>query len=109
MNTLYVRTKTQKEIFEKELQGQLSDGNWENDDTDKRLWGCVVKVAKKGESLGCNFNPCRPVDFCDDDMIEWIGDRMIGYAKKVRKVYTQDNLISDLKELTEIVFGNIKL
>jgi hypothetical protein len=52
---LYVRTPAQKEIFENEIQGQLSDGIWENDDTDRRLWNCQVKVAENDSQLGCSF------------------------------------------------------
>jgi hypothetical protein len=105
MNTLYVRTKTQKAIFENELQGQLSDGRWENEDTDRRLWNCAVVVTKRGQKLGCTFRTMFPVNFCDDDLVEWLSDRMIGYALKVRKSYTRGNLIKDLKELTVLVYG----
>ena len=103
-NTLYVRNAAQKVLFDEELKGQLSDGYWENDDTDKRLWDCEVVVAKPDERLGCNFHAKYPVDFADDEMMEWLGDHMIGYAKGVDPNYDEEKLFADLRDLTMIVF-----
>lgn len=103
INVILVRTPAQKEIFEHELQGQLSDGNWENEKTDSRLWYSEVFVSEK--QAGCSFSPKYPVNFNDDFMVEVLGERMIGYAKKVDPSYHMGKLIADLEELTEIVFG----
>ena len=102
---LRVRTPTQKEIFEKELRSQLSDGCFENDDTDERLWNCEVLVAANGEKLGPNFSVSKRVDFNDDLLIEVVSDRMISYAKKVDPLYDMEKLISDLDDITNIVSG----
>lgn len=104
-HVLYVRNRAQKELFENYLQGQISDGMWENDDTDERLWDCKVKVASKRGILGCTFKAIHPIDFCDYDLLDWGTDRMIEVVKRVRKNYTEDNLIADLQDLTKIVFG----
>jgi hypothetical protein len=108
-NILYVRTPVQKEIFEKELQGQLSDGYWENVKTDERLWFCDVRVAKKDEKVGCTFKARYFVDFSDSDMIDVVGDSMVDYAKKISSSYNETKLIDDLIELTDIVFKKEKV
>jgi hypothetical protein len=107
-STLYVRTKTQKAIFENELQGQLSDGNWENTNTDSRLWDCDVRVTNDKSKLGCNFAVRHPVNFADEDMIGWIGDRMVKYGSAVNPSYNEKKLVADLNELTKIVFRSRK-
>ena len=99
---LYVRTATQALIFEGELKGQLSDGNWENEKTDRRLWNCEVRVS--AGHTGCTFKAKYPVDFNDEDLIEVVGDRMLGYAKKADPDYNYEKLIHELDELTEIVY-----
>ena len=103
MNTLYVRTPAQKAIFEQELQGQLSDGNWENDQTDSRLWDCEVVVSN--DQIGPSFKPKYPVNFNDDVILEVVSDRMIEYAQKVDPSYDMEKLVKDLDELTVIVYG----
>ena len=90
---LYVRTVAQKEIFDKELKGQLSDGAFENENTDERLWVCEVLVAAQGEKLGPNFTANQDVDFNDDLLIEVLSDRMISYARKVDPSYDMEKLI----------------
>lgn len=102
MKKLFVRTPAQKEVFEKELQGQISDGFWENQNTDKRLWDCEVIVAVGDMALGCNFKPIFPIDFLD---LNYVLDRAVEIGKTVDPDYNMEKLLSDLEELTEIVFG----
>ena len=101
-NTLIVRTPAQKEIFRQELQGQLSDGHWENENTDERLWDCEVIISDGYQNLGCNFVPIYPIDF---EELEYVLDRAVEIGKTVDPDYSMDMLMSDLAELTEIVFG----
>jgi len=100
-NTLFVRTPAQKAIVEQELQGQISDGFWENDSTDSRLWDCDVVVSDV-EWTGCNFTPLYPIDFAE---LEYVLERAVEIGKTVDPDYNMDMLMSDLEELTEIVFG----
>ena len=100
-NILKVRTLTQKEVFVKELQGQISDGMWENDNTDSRLWSCDVVVASDDDALGCNFKPLFPINFAE---LEYVLDRAVEIGKTVDPDYSMDKLMEDLVELTEIVW-----
>jgi hypothetical protein len=106
MYKLYVRNEAQKIIFDKELKGQLSDGIWENETTDERLWNCEVIVANLGERLGCSFSPRYPVDFCDESMTDLLADRVVEYVRCAGMEYYEDMLVDDLVDLTKIVFGN---
>ena len=104
MNTLYVRNKAQKILFEMELQGQLSVGWWENENTDERLWNCAVKVADSEEELGCNFAVKYHTNFCDEELVEWVGLTMIDFVNDIDPKYDLDQLIIDLNDLTNIVY-----
>ena len=101
-NILKVRTPVQKTIFEEILQGQISDGHWENDDTDIRLWDCEVLVSNDGV-FGCDFKPIYPLDFTD---LEYVLDSAVEVGQAVDPSYDIDYLKEDLEELTTIVFGN---
>jgi len=105
MNKLYVRNKAQKNLFEKELSGQLSDGFWENDKTDQRLWNAEVIVAGEEDELGATFAAKYYANFADEELIDIVGERMIKRVREIDPNYNADQLIIDLNDLTEIVFG----
>ena len=104
-NILFVRTPAQREIFMHEIRGQISDGIWENEKTDKRLWNCEVYTAMDGEKLGCNFKVKYPIDLCHEFFFDFLAERTINYAKKVNPDYNIDMLIVDLNDLTKIIFN----
>ena len=84
-NKLTLRTNTQKALFLCELQGQLSDGMWENA-SPRNHWvdWCELKDAnvEVGETLGRNFFPRRSTyGLTSKQMLDVIGDRMIIFAK----------------------------
>lgn len=106
IDTLFVRNEAQVILMNRELKGQLSDGNWENEETDERLWFCDVRIAHRGDKLGCNWNVKHAVDFDDDFMVEIIGFRMVNYCKERYVNYDLWQLHEDLQDLTEIVFGD---
>lgn len=105
--TLVVRNSAQKIIYDKELSGQISDGHWENEDTDERLWGCNVEVYNPiiHNGLGCNFVPSCDLDFNDPDLHWLFDDRTLEYVQEVIPDYTVERLHEDLEDLTHIVFG----
>ena len=105
-NKLYVRNKAQKVLFEKEISGQLSDGNWENEKTDQRLWNCEVIVVNENEEqeLGTNFAVRYYADFATEDL-DFLWDRMIEYVRPIDPDYDVDQLIIDLNDITNIVYG----
>ena len=102
-NKLYVRNKAQKILF-KRMQGQLSDGYWENEKTDQRLWNCEVIVADEEQELGANWAVRYYADFATEDL-DFLWDRMIEYVRPIDTDYDVDQLIIDLNDLTEIVYG----
>lgn len=78
------RNKTQVILFECELKGQISDGNWENarpDDHWKTPCAAECRVATADENFGPNFIPKRTYNFSDPDLLAIVGDRMIAYVK----------------------------
>lgn len=94
-NRLYVRTQAQKILWEKEIAGQLSDGMWENDFTDRRCWDCEVIVSDLAN--GFNFAVKKmSIDLTD---LDFLYDRMLDYVHEVFPEYTQENLMEDLHEL----------
>lgn len=104
---LVVLTPEQKIIYEKELSGQISDGHWENEDTDERLWNVTVEVfdPSKHNKLGCNFKPKFPLDFNDPDLYWLLDSRTLEYVQEEFPGYTVEDLHADLEHLTVIVFG----
>jgi hypothetical protein len=103
--------------------------HWEN------MCEAVVKEATGNEKLGClGFRPAIEYDFADPDLIEVVGDRMIESVKtvicfpeyytrmgshwswkltdieqaQVDKIeYTEEDLVNDLREMSDIVNGNM--
>jgi len=97
MKTLTFRNEIQKALFEVELQGQISDGMWENARPFDhwKVWGnCEVTV---GEDVGRDFYAMKDnYAFDSKNLLDCIGDRMVaicnmaenGYdAKTIRKFY----------------------
>ena len=104
---IVVRNAAQKIIYDKELSGQISDGHWEELDTDQRLWGCNVEVFDPlvHKSVGINFTPKCSLDFNAPDLHWLLETRTLGYVQAEFPAYTIEELHNDLDDLTAIVFG----
>lgn len=125
MNLLVVRNVAQKALFEEELQGQLSDGYWENTkphDHWEPWCRCTVLVD---ENVGRNFDwykgkrydrrtgrdypVSRPLksnyNFANSMLLEAVGDRMLEIARKATgsQSYSMTDLRRDLKDLNKII------
>lgn len=101
---VYLRTRTQFLLFTEEIQGQLSDGYWENEDTDRRLWDCEVFMSPLfPEVIG---NPKFPVDFTDL-LDAGITERMLEICRKVKPDYNVTDLTNDLQEITKTIYGKV--
>ena len=75
------RNKTQVILFEHELKGQISDGNWENaSPNDHWILPCNA-TPKVGKILGRNFHTPRYYGFSSPSLLEVVGDRMRLYVK----------------------------
>lgn len=132
MNEIRFENLAQVVLYECELKGQISDGHWEDDDTDHWKVMCDAKatVAEKENEVGLNFTPEREYDFCE--VVDVLSDRMIRYVKicysmpehvlkfnshwswdknigpdEERMIdaieYTEDDLIEDLSSMRELV------
>jgi hypothetical protein len=104
-NTLFVRNEAQRILVTKELQGQISDGMYENIDSDERLWNCDVKVS---DEVGVNFVILNPVDF-DFSEIGFLYDRMIDYVKESIPDYTLEMLTDDLDDIASFISSQVSV
>lgn len=104
-NTLRVRNEAQAILFEQELQGQISDGMWENTTPHHHYiaW-CNAEVVVDPENVGRDFYTVKDNYRLDHpNLIEWVGDRMIGEViRRTNKPYDAKALKADLKDLKAI-------
>jgi hypothetical protein len=102
MNKIYFRNVIQAELFKRELQGQISDGHWEDNITDTRLWYCDVRVVEG--KVGIDFEPKHPLEFTDI-IGEGLDEELLAIARETDPNYTIGILYLDLRDMTEIIFG----
>ena len=83
--TLAFRNDVQVALFVHELQGQLSDGKWENTRNTEPFWRHLDNVICDPKNVGRDF-ACRRdnFNFADADLVEVIGDRMLNIARTAR-------------------------
>ena len=82
MNTLKVRNARQVALFHLELQGQISDGMWENTPrTGWRTW-CDATAVVAEDNLGRDFYVEKDnFNLNAKSLLECVGDRMLAYAR----------------------------
>lgn len=83
MGTLFVRNRMQAALFEIELKGQISDGNWENLRVGGhyRAW-CDADVVVYPDHVGRDFYVSYDrYNFVDAGLLKVIGERMMVYAR----------------------------
>lgn len=82
MKTLNCRNPRQVALFHCELQGQISDGKWENTSgTGWRQW-CDTTAVVNPENVGRNFFPKKDnFNLNAKDLLEVVGQRMCVYAR----------------------------
>lgn len=80
--TLNFRNTVQAALFECELSGQISDGNWENSRPyDHWKFLNDLQVGVNPENLGRNFYSVKKsYNFNDGELFKVVGDRMINIA-----------------------------
>ena len=83
---LLVRNAMQAAVFEHELKGQLSDGQWENATVPtKDWWWITVKIAGPRDPIGRNFYPkYDKFNFAAKDLLSVVGNRMLAYARAAK-------------------------
>lgn len=85
-NRMVVKSLVQKALFDWELMGQISDGQWENATPHSHWeqWAATnVIVDPEGEPR-VNFYPIRKYDLTNKGLLDCVGDRMLFYARLAR-------------------------
>jgi hypothetical protein len=73
--------KNQVILYECELSGQISDGQWENSRPYDHWKVMSNAEARVGSPLGPSFRPRRPYNFAAGSLISVVGNRMIYFVK----------------------------
>jgi len=104
-NTVRVRTQAQKWLLKNELQGQISDGHWENSGGNAWEDWSNAKVIVDPDNPGRNFNTSKDnYQLNSKALLDVVGDRMVeDVQKRTGKVdYNAKAMNADLKDLREI-------
>ena len=87
MEAIVFENRNQIILYTCELEGQLSDGHWENEEpeghwkrmVDKPLY--VNKIHGKDQGGCVNINPVVFYNFADENLVDSLGERMIDYVR----------------------------
>lgn len=107
MGTLRVRNIAQKVLFEEELSGQISDGQWENS-SPREHWKpwCDATVVVDPNNVGRDFYARREsYNFTARDLLAVVQDRMLEYVRVAtgNPGYSESDLKADLSDLKTII------
>ena len=92
----------QKILWDMEMSGQVSDGQWENSypyDHWERPCRAESLVAQPGEQPGLNFRPKRSYGFNKASLLEIVGDRALAEVQKEYPLYTWRDMQLDLRAM----------
>lgn len=84
MYKVYFRNRNQVILYECELKGQISDGNWENSQPFhhwEKPCNAEALVAKNEKELGLNFYPSLNYGFSSPRLFDVVKYRMLFYVK----------------------------
>lgn len=82
MATIRLHSRVQQVLFICELQGQISDGFWENARPyDHYRVISSAKVVVDSKDPGLDFYPDRRYNFASSKLLEYVGDRMLMFAR----------------------------
>lgn len=104
-NTIRVRTQAQKWLLKDELQGQISDGKWENTSNNPWQDWSGAKVVVDPKNPGRNFHTRKDnYQLNASDLLEVVGDRMVGNVrtKTATPGYDDKAMGRDLSDLRKI-------
>lgn len=83
--TLYLRNIEQVALFELELKGQISDGQWENARPGNHWQAWCRAEVKVGDPVGRDFDVRRDrYGLTSSELLDVIGGRMLGQVRLVR-------------------------
>ncbi len=107
MGTLRVRNLAQKVLWDWELNGQISDGRWENSSpSDHWEYWAKAEVVVDPENVGRDFYARRDgYCFTEKSLLEIIGERMLNAVRSATSnpEYSEKDMITDLRDLRKII------
>lgn len=104
-NTVRVRSQAQKWLLKNELQGQISDGQWENASNNPWQDWSSAKVVVDPKNPGRNFNTRKDnYNLNAKSLLDAVGDRMVDDVKTrtKRSDYNEKTMRGDLADLKHI-------
>lgn len=104
-NTIRVNNQAQKWLLKNELQGQISDGHWENASNNPWQDWSNAKVVVDPNNVGRNFNTTKDnYQLNSKTLLDVVGDRMIDDVKDRtgRDDYDMKTMNEDLRDLRKI-------
>lgn len=104
-NTIRVNNQAQKWLLKNELQGQISDGHWENHSHNPWQDWSNAKVIVDPKNVGRNFRTIKDnYQLNSKALLDVVGDRMIDdvKARTGKTDYDMKTMNEDLKDLRKI-------
>lgn len=104
-NTIRVNNQAQKWLLKNELQGQISDGYWENSSNNPWEDWSNAKVVVDPKNVGRNFRTTKDnYQLNSKSLLDAVGDRMIeDVQKRTGKTdYDMKTMNEDLRDLRKI-------
>lgn len=98
------KNQIQKDLWDEELTGQISDGMWENNSKNSwQFWTSVNSTVNTEKATHIeskmSYLPDIKYAFQFTALIEYVGDRMIEIGKKYNPNYNEKLLRKDLAEI----------
>lgn len=104
-HTIRVANQAQKWLLKDELQGQISDGKWENSGPSDHWqdWS-GARVVVDPKNLGRNFSPVKDnYQLNAKDLLDVVGDRMVeNVSERTGEPYSAKQMNADLRDLRKI-------
>ena len=98
--TFYFRNQAMKDLWEKELLGQISDGMWENDSNSHWEYYSELKTAVGGRTYIQNHSPNYARGFGFKNLYQYVGDRMMDILHKTEPNAGKETLFKYLDEIS---------
>jgi hypothetical protein len=100
-NTITLTSHTQTILYKLELLGQLSDGFWATAKPRNHWKQPCSAVIVIGDVGSITFHPERKYNFASKQLLEYVGDRMLIFAKMSIKYPTLSNTAINLTSMGE--------
>jgi len=105
MTTLAVRNEAQKILLEREMLGQISDGQWENArPLDHWEPWCNATIIVDPVNVGRDFYARKDnYNLTSKYLLDIVGDRMLEAVQASVSGYDRKRMVADLRDLKAIL------